>query len=376
MSLRKFFGKRPVQLVLGGCCLISLEVASMHRAAIGGVRDGLVPVQSSLLESQPHDERTLVVPTLETPLPDHGSAVWCSSLAHAWRELRANVAPGPIEVVGAEALATALDKDAETAEGDVPECDVYAAAGFVKGGILGEIARELPRRFPHARPPEVSRDADVIAYAHLEVAVSFGDRYGENEWALRWKGSSGHTVWVRNFGLNSSGASHEPPAILCGELGYFTYGKVIALDLAPGSSPIEIVVARMATGSSLGATIRALDEKIAERKDREYLTPDTELMVPRVHLVVSREFPELAKRPIVGPQVPDHLMLTKAMQSVALTMDETGVHARTEADFRDPRGAPPRVIFDGPFLVMARKRGAARPFLVLWVDDASLLERG
>ncbi len=38
-----------------------------------------------------------------------------------------------------------------------------------------------------------------------------------------------------------------------------------------------------------------------------------------------------------------------------------------------PFGFDPNFIFDRPFLIVVKKRGAERPFFVMWVDNAELL---
>ena len=46
-------------------------------------------------------ERTAFVPTLDTPIPDGKSAVWCASFQLAWDKLKEDVIKGPVEITNA-----------------------------------------------------------------------------------------------------------------------------------------------------------------------------------------------------------------------------------------------------------------------------------
>src|SRR5437868_3423219 len=41
--------------------------------------------------------QTVIVSTLDTPIPDGKSAIWCSSFQLAWNRLKAGVVGGPIQ---------------------------------------------------------------------------------------------------------------------------------------------------------------------------------------------------------------------------------------------------------------------------------------
>src|SRR5438309_763105 len=62
--------------------------------------------------------QTLIVPTLDTPIPDGKSAVWCGSFQLAWNRLRDDVAHGPVRLESAQGLADRLNR------GDLSEDDL------------------------------------------------------------------------------------------------------------------------------------------------------------------------------------------------------------------------------------------------------------
>src|SRR5215203_4260960 len=101
-------------------------------------------------------KQTVIVPTLDSPLPDGKSAIWCASFQLAWNRLR-EVAKEPIRLAEAQPLADRLNR-ADQTEADVGPDAVYAAAGLVKDGIVEQIQTQMGRQFPDVpRPHSRSR---------------------------------------------------------------------------------------------------------------------------------------------------------------------------------------------------------------------------
>lgn len=92
-------------------------------------------------------QQTAVVATLDCPLPEHKNAIWCSTFQMAWDKFRQDIIGEPIRVVGAEELAQRLN-GTPFPTGDIEEKSYYAAAGFVKNGIIEQIQSQMKQRFP------------------------------------------------------------------------------------------------------------------------------------------------------------------------------------------------------------------------------------
>ena len=100
--------------------------------------------------------QTVIVPTLDTPIPPGKSAVWCSSFQLAWNRLKTDFAGGPLLIEGAEVVARRLN-EAEQSEDDLVPGSYYVAAGKVKDGIQRQIEAEFKTRFPGAQLPSACR---------------------------------------------------------------------------------------------------------------------------------------------------------------------------------------------------------------------------
>ena len=97
-------------------------------------------------------KETAVVAALDCPLPEHKNVIWCSTFQMAWDKLKQEVIGEPIRLVGAEELAGWLNR-AQYPTGDIEAKSYYAAAGFVKNGIIEEIQKQMKQRFPSEPVP-------------------------------------------------------------------------------------------------------------------------------------------------------------------------------------------------------------------------------
>ena len=64
--------------------------------------------------------------------------------------------------------------------------------------------------------------------------------------------------------------------------------------------------------------------------------------------------------------------IAKAMQTIRFKLDRSGAELASEAKCSANRSAT-HFVCDRPFLIVVKKRGAERPFFVMWVDNAELL---
>ena len=87
----------------------------------------------ALVASTSELKRTVVVPTLDTPIPETKSAIWCSSFQLAWNRFEKDFTGGPVKLRNAEAVAGRLNQ-AQESEADLDAADFLVAAGSLKVG--------------------------------------------------------------------------------------------------------------------------------------------------------------------------------------------------------------------------------------------------
>jgi hypothetical protein len=143
---------------------------------------------------------TVIVPTLDTPMPKGKNVIWCSSFELAWNRLRNDVVKEPVRIKGAESIANRLNASTASEADLMPE-SVFAAAGRTSDGIVERIRREMAERFPDHALPEFGPDAAIIAYAYLKAAAEFTLPFFDNEDELAFADAAGKKTGVASFGL-------------------------------------------------------------------------------------------------------------------------------------------------------------------------------
>ena len=76
-------------------------------------------------------KQSVIIPTLDTPIPEGKNVIWCASFPMAWDRLKNDVIGEPVRVANAEAVAERLNK-AVVKDADLPDGSYYAAAGLAK----------------------------------------------------------------------------------------------------------------------------------------------------------------------------------------------------------------------------------------------------
>jgi hypothetical protein len=151
------------------------------------------------------------------------------------------------------------------------------------------------------------------------------------------------------------------------------------LDPCKTSQPYQIVLARVARKPTLADTLADIEQKMAAQPDpdrfQSTMGPRDTLLVPNIAYRVSHRFKELEgnDKPFLNPALRG-LYLTTALQTIQFHLDRSGAELSSESKLFVKPGAS-LFEFDRPFLVCMKKRGGKRPFFVMWVENAELLEK-
>jgi hypothetical protein len=330
--------------------------------------------------------QTVIVPTLDTPVPGGKNAIWCASFQIAWNHLKNDLAKGPVKMRDAQDIADRLNRE-DQSENDLVAGDYYAAAGWVKDGILEKIVSDMKAKFPEAPAPrfETTTDTVAVVYSFLSSWLRFEHPYFENDKGLPFTDSSGKTALVSSFGLrpgDANAARHVADQV---RVLYFqhveTEGEAAAADLildpSYTSRPYQMILARVPWKGTLAETHEGVRKKIAlgekERQPLGYLGRG--LFFPNMNWTISHHFREVENpdHGFLNPTM-DGLWLDPAMQKIQFRLDRSGAQVRSEAKIA-VKGARGYISyqFDRPFLVILQKRDAKQPLFMMWVDNAELL---
>ncbi len=331
-------------------------------------------------------ERTVILPTLDTLMPKGKNVIWCSSFQLAWNQLKNNVISEPVKLIGAGEIANRLNL-AKQSRADIPDESCYAAAGFVKDGILEIIQTEMAKRFPSEPQPDfrdVSPIDVIIAYSYLTANVKFRIPYFENQKEFIFRDSQENKTPVTSFGIRPEDDYAYRKLRKQVEVLYSFYYPdpdtvtlmEYAIDLCKDTKPNQIVLAVIEPKETLEQTLEYLNDKIAGFSREEFLHQfgiNDVLLVPNILWRITHHFKELEGKYLANKGYED-LYIRLALQMIHFRLDRSGAELKSEAKLY---AAPePRLfVFDKPFLIYLKKRGARHPFFVMWVDNAELLSK-
>src|SRR5262245_47301714 len=120
------------------CCLLAATVAAVGVIWWHAHRRSDEAYDAAALTFDGASEQlrqTVVVPTLDSSIPEGKSVIWCASFQLAWNRLKEDVVKGPVRLANAQPLADLLNR-ADGSEDDLDRDSVYAAAGLAADGIV------------------------------------------------------------------------------------------------------------------------------------------------------------------------------------------------------------------------------------------------
>ncbi len=344
---------------------------------------------------------TRVIPTLDAPIQPGMNMIWCASFLSAWKSFESDLVKEPLSVQGSPKVALELGK-ASDPRPHIPEASLYVAAGWNQKGIIDQISRDLARKFPTKASPKFPGMGpnSFVMYSYLEANVKFSIPYFQNREPLWSIDLTGKVTELSSFGIRAEDdyayfKLRQQPNILFegggpGRLirdiimlrqhpeipnpsGSYVKYREFVVDLDHTSKPNQIILALVEPKSTLAQTVKSVEEKIASRKKQEPegLGPNDVLLVPDIVWRISHRFAELEGREFTNAELKGQ-RIDVAQQDIEFRLDRSGAELKSEAKvYYAP--IPTYYVFDHPFLVYMKKRGAEMPYFVMWVDNAELL---
>ena len=209
----------------------------------------------------------------------------------------------------------------------------------------------------------------TIPFFENEEALFF-DGFPVRSFGIRKKDEHAHRKLRAQVEVLYSDHDHED-----GPRGKYEF----ALDPCKDSSPSQIIVACIEAGESLAETLAELERKMANWGDSDWdrkFQENEVLLVPNMSWRLEHHFRGLEgtdKRILNERSAAAGYYIRVASQVIEFRLERTGADLKSRADL-DAESAEPRYfLFDRPFLIVMKKRGAERPFFVMWVENAELL---
>lgn len=322
-------------------------------------------------------EQTVVVPTLDTPIPEGKSAIWCASFQMAWNKMKSKVAMGPIQFKDKNETADRLNSSAAS-EKDLPPGSYYANSGLVKDGIIETIRKEMKEKFPEVPVPVFATDA-VVAFEWLQTSLKFEHPFLED--SVAFVAANGKSSLMKGFGR--TGDRHvrsQAELLFLAANGKPADGFSLLFRAIPQT--IEIRISVIPRPKDLVGGLREIASRAADKEQRGSADRGIErLAVPGMDWNIEHRFTELEKLPINNLSVPNS-WLEPAYQRNSFRLDRFGVELKSEAKMEEKkdeekkrvRQKPVPILVDQPYLLELRLYGRDHPFFAMWVDNAELMQ--
>ncbi len=327
----------------------------------------------------------VLVPTLDTPLDDKRSTLYCPTLQMVWDRL-GRVVGGPIAMSQQDELVTRLNA-AECPSNVVPVDAHVTVVGFAGQRFRQKLEQALHARFGFDAPelPPIFADGRdvIVSYSHLNRCLLFPRKFVRSNKAALPFMCAGKKYGVAFFGVPKSSADRfeSQVAVL-----HYAHEAEFAICLKTRVEHEFVVLASMQRPDTLLSAVETVQSYLrAAREASGKVAPDGKrhvrmlaegdlLAIPVVELGVAANFPQLCRRRFKNKGF-EKVWLRQVYQDVAFKMDETGIEARSTAyaEMFGGSAQPRRLVFDKPFLLTLWNRDAERPYLVLWVASPDVL---
>ncbi len=357
--------KRSAYIILISILFFSSAVATKTMIA----QEAPARVDSSELS------RTVITSYLREAIPAQKNLLYCSTFQIAWDRLCDDVIGGPLRLNGDPAAAAMLNERL-TGENDIRAGCYLAMAGYNRDDIVGKIVNAMKERFGEKPGLDLRLENpdDILAYAFLLKDLKFDREFESLDTPLMFDGS----VPVRAFGIKEFAFS-EDHRKLSGQLDILDYQSDddFIIRLKSVSPEDEIILAKIAPLSSLLETVEYVSLRTGDNVPSS-IRKGERLNIPKLDFDILHFFKDLMGRQFLNSGF-EKYSISQAVQSVRFRLNEKGALLRSEAAIIAPTMVPvdpPRIrnfVFNKPFLVILKEKGAKYPYFALWVDNAELL---
>jgi hypothetical protein len=364
------------------CCIAAGAILLVAGRAVAVFQK---PAKAAATVDQPLQQAaelkgTDILPHCEGAIAAGRNYVYCGTFQLAWNDFWDHFVKGPIHLDGRPEMGEILNRRQFNSTDLARDC-YLAMAGEVAQGIMAKIRDAMKRKFPQATLPveDPPRKTDIVAFAYMAKNLQFAHKFDRLDQPLLFGGERGEPVVV--FGVKSSGSA-EIAALVRQQVTILDYenDNDFILQLSTKSARDELILAKIAPGKTLSATIDAVQKRLRTRGPQlraggqSRLKEDDEFAVPRIKLNVCRQYHELLHRGIEGW---GDFTITVALQAIRFDLDETGVRLESKA-IGGGGGAflpkPRQLVFDKPFLLLLKQANSQRPYFSMWIENTEVLE--
>jgi len=317
---------------------------------------------------------TVISSHMEQTITDGMNVVYCSTFQISWNELKGFL-NGDVELLDGPEMVAYLNKSLSTKE-DVSDEDYVAVAGFAEDNIGEEINSQLETKFDNPKfvdfqEYEEDGNQQIIAYAYLYKNLKFLEQFESLERPLDFYVGD-DTFEVEAFGIKDYSYKNSKMGEQVDIIDYNNYDDFI-IRLNTESSDDEIILAMVSPQNTLLETIEYVSNRVDNGSDESLMENDV-LKIPKFAFNITYNYTDL-----LGCYLKNETFTTfyfdKAVQQIEFVLDEKGVILESEAivTTTDSIVESRRLVFDQPFLLYMKEKGAQYPYFAMWIENTELM---
>lgn len=331
---------------------------------------------------------TDITPVLNTPIVKGRNLIYCASMQLAWNEM-SRAFKSPVLLEGNKVPPYSKDLNNTQLLGQVSIDEYIVASGSPKQ-INQKIAKEMEAKFQTTPTYMFDEKHEFAIYAYLEKQLPFNHPFKESSF-----------VFDKKIRVKSFCSDNERPEVIaqCALLMYaFTNKRNLnknefIIRVTPKNENEEIILASVRPAQTLLKTFQKVETWVEKGTFKEgFIQPangKTEYFnfpiqlsyghyidIPKFNFRYEHEFLDLKGITIKN----NGTTIREARQSIKFAMNESGAEVfsgfATVADSvgtEDVRFEIPNLIFSKPFLLYLKEKKSKQPYLVIWIDNASIL---
>ncbi len=315
-----------------------------------------------------------ITPVIDVEL-GKGSVVYCPTFQLAWDQLK-KLAGGDIEMKNAPKLVGELNKT-KNIETTIPADAYLAMTGLLGKGIIDKIRSALQTKFNKTLSdlmyvPE--RDEGIIAFAYLYRKLPFAIKFRRATKNGLYFNFGRQRVPVFFWGFTPKTAEIYMTLI---KICHYNNEDDFTLQLRTQLEGETIILAKIPKPKTLREAVELTYDRVRKSKEYHLISMRDAMFVPVVNIDLFRNYKVLNGKIIDNPAFKGQNRIVEAFQKVKFRMDESGATLESSAYdvFAGGGDKARKYVFNKPFLVCLWKTGAKFPYLAVWVDDISVLEK-
>lgn len=316
-------------------------------------------------------KKTMISPHMEQDILKGTNILYCSTFQLCWNEMK-NFMKGNIELSGNPEIVSFLNKSLSTKD-DISANSYVAVAGYIKDNIEDIINDQLESKFDNAEPVNFDNcaDDDIIAYAYLYKKLRFDTEFESLDSPIEFAEGDG-TVSVDAFGIKEYSFKNEKMGDQVEIIDYQNDNDFI-IKLLTDSPNDELILAKVKPESTLLETIEDVNRRI-NNGQYDSLRENDVLKIPKFSFKLSHQYSELIGKKILTPAFSDYL-ISEVKQDITFVLDERGAIFVSKSLFTATKGIDiaRHLVFDQPFLLYMKERGARYPYFAMWVENTELM---